>query len=120
MAVELPARGVRVGGITVGPGEARAVSIPLGPRGGDGAPGRAVPAWVAVGGRPGPRVSVVAALRGTEVSAARAASNLAGRLDPAALAGSVVVVPVLRPRGRLTTAGRAGGSLPFPGEAGGD
>ncbi|MES1172608.1 MAG: hypothetical protein ABUL77_05185, partial [Bacteroidota bacterium] len=120
MAVELPARGVRVGGVTVGPGEARAVSIPLAPRGGDSAPARAVPAWVAVGVRPGPRVSVVAALRGTEVSAARAASRLAGRLDPAALAGSVVVVPVLRPSGRLKTAGRRGASLPFPGEAAGD
>ncbi|MFL5308754.1 MAG: RimK/LysX family protein [Polyangia bacterium] len=120
MAVELPARGVRVGGVTVGPGEARAVSIPLGPRGGDGAPARAVPAWVAVGGRPGPRVSVVAALRGTEVSAARAASRLAARLDPAALAGSVVVVPVLRPSGRMATAGRPRASLPFPGESGGE
>jgi predicted deacylase len=120
MAVELPARGVRVGGVTVGPGEARAVAIPLARRSGPSAPTRAVPAWVAVGGRPGPRVSVVAALRGTEVSAARAASRLAARLDPAALAGSVVVVPVLRPRGRLASAGRPGASLPFPGEAGGD
>ena len=73
MAVELPARGIRVGGVTVGPGEARAVSIPLARRGGEAPPARAVPAWVAVGGRPGPRVSVVAALRGTEASAARAA-----------------------------------------------
>ncbi|HVY36959.1 MAG TPA: hypothetical protein VHM31_03465, partial [Polyangia bacterium] len=120
MAVELPARGVRVGGVTIGPGEARAVSIPLAWRGGDGAPARAVPAWVAVGRRPGPRVSVVAALRGTEASASRAASRLAARLDPAALAGSVVVVPVLRPAGRLRATGRPGASLPFPGEAGGD
>ena len=62
----------------------------------------------------------MAALRGTEVSAARAASRLAARLDPAALAGSVVVVPVLRPSGRLKTGGRPGASLPFPGEAGVD
>ncbi len=120
MAVELPARGVRVGGVTVGPGEARAVSIPLARGGGDGARPRAVPAWVAVGARPGSRVSVVAALRGTEVSAARAASCLAARLDPAALAGSVVVVPVLRAFGRLAAAGRPRASLPFPGAAGGD
>ena len=120
MAVELPARGVRVGGLTVGPGESRAVAIPLAGPAGGGVPSRAVPAWVVVGARPGPRVSVVAAPRGTEAVAARAASRLAARLDPSALAGSVVVVPVLRAGGRLAAAGGARRAMSFPGEAGGD
>ena len=104
MAVELPARGVRVGGVSVAPGEARAVRIPAraGARArGAGAGSAAVPAWVIVGSKPGPRISVVAAVRGVEATAARAATRLAASLDPGALAGSVVVVPVLRAGGRL-------------------
>ena len=83
MLVELPVRGVRVGGVTVGPGEARAVSIPLSARRrGDGAaPARAIPAWVVVGHKAGPRVSVVGAVRGVEAGAARAASRLAATLE---------------------------------------
>jgi hypothetical protein len=119
MTVELPARGVRVGGVTVGPGEARAVAIPLAPRAGAQAAARGVPAWVVVGGRPGPRVSVVAAPRGTEALAARAAARLAGGLDPASLAGSVVIVPALRAGGRPSRTRRPAASWPFPGEAGG-
>jgi predicted deacylase len=120
MAVELPARGIRVGGVTIAPGEARAVAIPLAGQAGDGTRARAVPAWVAVGARPGPRVTVVAASLGIEAVAARAAAHLAGRLDPDGLAGSVVVVPVLRAGGRLAAAGRATAPMSFPGEAGGD
>lgn len=119
MAVELPARGVRVGGVTIGPGEARAVAIPLAGPSGGGVPSRAVPAWVVVGARPGPRVSVVAGPRGSEAVAARAAAHVAARLDPSVLAGSVVVVPVLRPGGRLAAAGAGRASMSFPGEAGG-
>ena len=52
-----------------------------------------------VGLKPGPRVSVVGALRGFETTAALAAARLAAGLDPAALMGSVVIVPVLRPGG---------------------
>ena len=120
MALELPARGVRIGGVTIGPGESRAVAIPLAAAGGGGVRSRAVPAWVVVGARPGPRVSVVAAPRGTEALAARAAAHVAARLDPNGLAGSVVVVPVLRPGGRLAVAGGPLASMAFPGEAGGD
>ena len=50
MLVELPARGVRVGGVTVAPGEARAVAIALVPRtraGKQALP--SIPAWVVVG-----------------------------------------------------------------------
>jgi predicted deacylase len=120
MAVELPARGVRVGGVSVAPGEARAVRIPLAPTArGAGAAERAVPAWVIVGSKPGPRISVVAAVRGFEATAARAATRLAASLDPGALAGSVVVVPVLRAGGRLAANHRPAAQLPFPGDAAG-
>ena len=119
MLVELPARGVRVGGVTVPPGEARAVAIALAPRGRAGRQALvSIPAWVVVGQKPGPRVSVVAAVRGVEATAARAAAKLAASLDPAALTGSVVVVPVLRARGRLMrSGGRAGRPWRFPGDA---
>ena len=122
MAVELPARGVRVGGVSVAPGEARAVRILLAPPArarGAGAAERAVPAWVIVGSKPGPRISVVAAVRGVEATAARAATRLAASLDPGALAGSVVVVPVLRAGGRLAAHSRPAAQLPFPGDAAG-
>ena len=124
MLVEPPARGVRVGGVTVAPGEARAVSIPLspGPKPSKNAPprpARSIPAWVVVGLKPGPRVSVVGALRGIETTAALAASRLAAGLDPAALMGSVVIVPVLRPAGRLRRAGRPGRAWRFPGDGAG-
>ena len=139
MLVEPPARGVRVGGVTVAPGEARAVAIPLLPgprpsrpsrstaaRSGTGnppaeaaAPVRSIPAWVVVGLKPGPRVSVVAAIRGVETTAALAAARLAAGLDPAALTGSVVIVPVLRPGGRLSRTGRRLRAWRFPGDAAG-
>jgi predicted deacylase len=121
MLGELPARGVRVGGVTVAPGEARAVAIALSPAR-DGVRGRvdrAVPAWVVVGVKAGPRVSVVAAASGVEITAARAAACLAASLDPEELAGSVVVVPVLRPLGRLEPAGRPARRLRFPGDSAG-
>ncbi|HVZ75240.1 MAG TPA: hypothetical protein VHJ20_22840, partial [Polyangia bacterium] len=111
----MPARGVRIGGVTVAPGEARAVAIALG----EVSAKRAVPAWVVVGTKPGPRVSVVAAARGTESAAAAAARALARTLDPEALAGSVVVVPVLRPGGRFSPRRRAAAAWPFPGDSGG-
>jgi predicted deacylase len=124
MLGELPARGVRVGGVTVAPGEARAVAIAL------SAPARAaaavaaridraVPAWVVVGVKPGPRVSVVAAVGGVETTAARAATRLAASLVPEELAGSVVIVPVLRPAGRLAPLGRPARRSRFPGDAAG-
>ncbi len=122
MAVELPARGLRVGGVSVAPGEARAVRIPLAPPArarAAGAAERAVPAWVIVGNKPGPRISVVAAVRGVEATAARAATRLAASLDPGALEGSVVVVPVLRAGGRLAAHNRPAAPLPFPGDAAG-
>ncbi|HMF41746.1 MAG TPA: RimK/LysX family protein [Polyangia bacterium] len=137
MLVEPPARGVRVGGVTVAPGEARQVEIILSARparttrtaaarsgatnGAPAAPAppRSIPAWVVVGLKPGPRVSVVGAQRGHETTAALAAARLAAGLDPAALMGSVVIVPVLRPAGKLSRTGRPRRAWHFPGDAAG-
>jgi len=132
MLVEPPARGVRVGGVTVAPGEAREVAIALAPRprrasrragaaapAGEPAAAPTIPAWVVVGLKPGPRVSVIGALRGYETTAAHAAARLAAGLDPAALTGSVVVVPVLRPGGKLSRTGRPRRAWRFPGDAAG-
>jgi predicted deacylase len=123
MTPSWPARGVRIGGVTVNPGEARGVSIQLaaraGARGAAAAEARAIPAWVVVGARGGPRVSVVAAARGTETAAAAAARGLARALDPATLQGAVVIVPVLRPGGRFAPRRRPTRAWRFPGDAGG-
>ena len=62
---------------------------------------------------------MVAAVRGVEATAARAATRLAASLDPGALAGSVVVVPVLRAGGRLAAGNRPAAPLPFRGDAAG-
>jgi predicted deacylase len=119
------ARRIRIGGVTLAPGEAKVVALSLAARparkGGtpDAAAARAVPAWVVVGAKAGPRVSIVAAPRGTETAAAAAARALARSLDPAALAGSVVIVPVLRPGGRFAPRRRPGAAWRFPGEPGG-
>src|SRR5262245_55195408 len=80
------ARAVRIAGQSVAPGEARALALPL--------PGRAdvadaIPVWVVAGGRAGPRVTVVAAVRGFEAAASRCAEALRDRLDAATVAGSV-------------------------------
>ncbi len=120
MDVTLPARGVRIGGVTVAPGQARAVAIALAARPARaGRVARAVPAWVVVGTKPGPRISVIAATRGTESGAAAAARAVASALDPATLVGSVVIVPVLRPGGRFAPRRKATAAWRFPGDAGG-
>lgn len=119
MPADATARALRVGDVTVAPGESRLVRIPL--------PGRkaddSVPAWVAVGARRGPRVTVIAALAGYEALAAAAARRLADSMHPASIQGSLVVVPVLRPGGRFSAVADRGstrGRWRFPGDAGGD
>ena len=104
------------------PGEARAVAIPLGAA--RAAAGRqalvSIPAWVVVGKKPGPRVSVVAAVRGVEATAARAAAKLAARLDPAALTGQRRGrARVAGARSSMRSGGRAGRPWRFPGDASG-
>ncbi|HET6147782.1 MAG TPA: RimK/LysX family protein [Polyangia bacterium] len=120
MLAEAPARAIRVGGINIAPGEARPLIIALAPRASpDKTAAAAIPAWAAVGPRPGPRVSVVAAVRGFEAVAARATAELIRSIDPAALAGSLVIVPVMRAGGRFAPGGRPAPTWTFPGDAGG-
>ncbi|HET6284759.1 MAG TPA: RimK/LysX family protein [Polyangia bacterium] len=128
MLQEPPARGIRVGGVIISPGETRTVSIPLvhrpltasaNPAGVETGARDPIPVWAAVGNRAGPRVSVVAATRGFEATAAMAASELAGSIDVAAIAGSLLVVPVLRPGGQFSPGGRPRGAWRFPGDAAG-
>ena len=102
------------------PGQARALSISLPGR---IDPGDAIPIWVVAGRRPGPRVTVVAAPRGFEIAAARAAVRLRLGIDPAAVSGSIVVVPVLRPGGRFAARGQPvpeAAAWRFPGDPGGN
>lgn len=119
MPADATARALRVGDVTVAPGESRLVRIAL--------PGRkeddSVPAWVAVGARRGPRVTVIGALAGYEALAAAAARRLAESMHPASIHGSLVVAPVLRPGGRFSASADRGstrGRWRFPGDAGGD
>jgi len=62
----------------------------------DGAP-IDVPVRVIVGAQPRPRVAVMAAVHGDEYEGVRAVVDLGRELDPAQLAGSVVLVPVSNP-----------------------
>ena len=120
MLAEAPARAIRVGGINIAPGEARTLSISLATRASDDKTAAvAVPAWAAVGPKAGPRVSIVGALHGYEAVAARAAAELTRSIDPAAMSGSLVVVPVMRAGGRFAPGERVTPSWAFPGDAGG-
>jgi hypothetical protein len=97
---------VRIGDNVIASGEARVVSLRLPRRTPVAQQADAVPVFVSVGRRPGPRVVVLAAPRGFETHATRVALALRQRLTPDGLEGSVVIVPVLRPGGRFASGGR--------------
>ena len=102
------------------PGEARVLSLALP---GHVDEGDAIPVWAAAGLRPGPRITVVAAPRGFEISAARSALILRAGIDPTVLSGSIAVVPVFRPGGRFAARGQPLRELAawrFPGDPGGN
>ena len=102
----MTALGVRIGGDTVGPGQARALTVPLPQRRGAAAAADRLPALVIAGRRPGPRVTILAGVRGFEVNAARLVSAVEAWLAPDDVTGTVVLVPVLRPGGRFAAGGR--------------
>lgn len=56
-----------------------------------------IPVAVVHGARPGPIVSVVAGVHGTEYASVVALTRLIGRVDPRTLAGSLIVVPLANP-----------------------
>jgi predicted deacylase len=107
---------IRVGNTLIAPGTARVVRLGVLDT---EAPEAGVPAWAAVGRHPGPRVAIMAAPGGHEVGAAMAAEAIAAVVDPKTLAGTLVVVPVLRPGGRFAPAGRLFLPMPLPGDPGG-
>ena len=102
----MTALGMRVGGEAVGPGQARALAVPLPRHRGQAGPDDIVPALVITGHRPGPSVAILAGARGFEVNAARLVSELEAWLPPAEVTGTIVLVPVLRPGGRFAAGGR--------------
>ena len=57
-----------------------------------------IPVVVAHGARPGPVLALVAGAHGTEYSSIIALERVIERLDPAALSGTVIVVPLVNPR----------------------
>jgi predicted deacylase len=97
---------VRIGDTLIASGEARVVSVRLPRRIPAAHQADALPVFVAVGKRPGPRVVILAAPRGFETHATRVALELGQRLTPNLLAGCVVIVPVLRPGGRFASGGK--------------
>ncbi len=57
--------------------------------------GMSIPVVVVNGAKPGPVLALVAGLHGTEYASIVALERVAGRLDPAALAGTVIIVPLV-------------------------
>ena len=57
--------------------------------------GYSIPVAVAHGARPGPVLALVAGSHGTEYASILALTQLIGRLDPKAIRGSVIVIPLV-------------------------
>src|SRR3569833_1906298 len=84
----MTALGVRVGGDALAPGQARALSVSLPHRRGAAAASDKVPALVITGHQPGPRVTILAGVRGFEVHAARLVSGVEAWLAPDEVKGT--------------------------------
>lgn len=67
-----------------------AITVPPGPDS-----GTTIPVAVVHGARPGPVLALVAGSHGTEYASIVALQQLIGRLDPEAIAGTVVVAPLI-------------------------
>ena len=83
--------------ITVGTATATRGTVATGvivvPPGADS--GLKIPVVVVNGAKPGPVLALVSGLHGTEYASIIALERLAGRLDPATLAGTVIIVPLV-------------------------
>jgi predicted deacylase len=122
MRPEPVGRAIRVGGVSIAPGESRVVNVALPGRSPATAREDALPAHITVGQRPGPRLTVLGAPRGFEAVAVAAATAFASEAATLDLEGSVLVVPLLRPGGRFAAGGRPVKSTAawhYPGDAGG-
>jgi predicted deacylase len=87
----------RAADVTVGTATAHAGQLATGviaiPAGTDAATN--IPVIIVNGAKPGPRLALVAGAHGTEYASIIALEKLSRRIDPAALSGSVVIVPLM-------------------------
>ncbi len=86
-----------LGGVVVGVGEREEIEIPVerlptGPR-------ITIPTIVLHGRRPGPRISISAAIHGDEVNGVEVIRRLLGELRPAEIGGTVIALPVVNELG---------------------
>src|SRR5256885_16357775 len=58
-------------------------------------PGTSIPVVVAHGARPGPVLAIVSGAHGTEYASIVAVEKLIGLVDPGALSGTVILVPLV-------------------------
>ncbi len=86
---------VAIEGHTIGPGKAARIALDFCELA-DGARIK-IPAIVANGTRPGPRLYIGATIHGDEVVGAAIVAKLMAEIDPEALAGSIVAIPVQHP-----------------------
>ncbi|MFZ5816893.1 MAG: M14 family metallopeptidase [Bacillota bacterium] len=109
-----------IAGLTAAPGQKVTGWLPV-----PGVPGAEMPVILIQGANPGPTLAVTAGVHGAEYGGIAAASRLAAELDPAAVAGTVVIVPTVNMpayRARVAYVVPLDGKNPnrvFPGSAGG-
>lgn len=84
---------LRIGGVSVRRGQARRIDIPIArlPAG----TFLSLPVRVVHGRSPGPRIWLDAALHGDEINGVEIIREVLGRLDPKAVRGTVVAVPIV-------------------------
>ena len=83
---------LKVGTASAGPGQKATGYIEV-PAGVDAATN--IPVIVVSGAKPGPTLALVAGAHGTEYASIIALEKLIGRLDPAEISGSVIIVPLV-------------------------
>lgn len=91
-----PVETLSIGSAVAAPGQ-MARGILKVPAGADG--GYDIPVIVVNGARPGPRLALVAGLHGAEFASVVALQQLADRIQPRNLAGSVIIVPLVNTSG---------------------
>ncbi len=92
LAVSVQAQTFTVGNATVARGQKAYGTIEV-PAGVDAALN--IPVFVASGAKPGPVLALVSGAHGTEYASIIALEKVIDRIDPAALSGTVIVVPLL-------------------------
>jgi hypothetical protein len=81
-----------VGSVTAQRGQKSAGAIEV-PAGSDAA--LSIPVVIVHGAKPGPVLAIVSGLHGTEYASIIAVESLIGRLDPASVAGTVILLPLV-------------------------